>query len=74
MICADIVEALRDEKKTARILPREARKCYINRRSHPSRPGLGAQTLDEGVVGMGLAVIGAMIASQKHDRLPDTRE
>jgi hypothetical protein len=38
-----------------------------------SRPGLGTHTLDEGVVGMGLAVLGAMVASQKHDRLPDTK-
>ena len=38
-----------------------------------SRPGLGANTLDQGVVGVGLAVLGAVVASQKHDRLPVIR-
>ena len=35
-----------------------------------SRPGLGADAFDESVVGVRLAVLGAVIASQEHDRLP----
>ena len=30
------------------------------------RPGSGANALDEGVIGMGLALFGPLIASQKH--------
>ena len=38
---------------------------------HPlSWPGLGANAFYQGVVGMGLAVLGAVVASQEHDRLP----
>jgi len=35
-----------------------------------SWPGLGADALDQGIVGVGLAVFGAVVASQEHDRLP----
>jgi hypothetical protein len=33
------------------------------------RTGSGADALDESIVGMGLALFGALIASQKHPRL-----
>ena len=35
-----------------------------------SRSGLGADAFHQGVVGMRLAVFGAVVASQEHDRLP----
>ena len=34
-----------------------------------TRPGLGADAFDEGVVGVGLAVLGAGVAAQEHDSL-----
>ena len=34
-----------------------------------ARPGLGAHALDQGVVGVGLAVFGAGVAAQEHERL-----
>ena len=36
------------------------------------RPGIGADALDERVVGMGLALLGPLIASEKHPCLLDT--
>ena len=38
-----------------------------------SRPGLGAHALDQGVVGVGLAVFGPGVASQEHAGLLITR-
>ena len=38
-----------------------------------ARPGVGAHALDQGVVGVRLAVLGAGVAAQEHDGLPVTR-
>jgi len=35
------------------------------------RPRIGANAFDEGIVGMGLTLLGSLIASQKHPRLLD---
>ena len=37
------------------------------------RPGLGARALDQGVVGVGLAVLVAGVSTQEHAGLPITR-
>ena len=39
-----------------------------------TRPGIGADALDEGVVGVGLAIFGAGVAAQEHGGLRATQD